>query len=220
MERKCWMAVAAILAVLLFAPGGGARPAPRQRIIRLKVSVFNDAQIPTSVLTEAEARAQVVFEQAGVELTWLDCGTPGNWHQGLGCEEMAFPTHLSVRLVTSRKTGSDDIFGQSFLNQQGEGNYAKVYLTPLSSAKARELIPEGDLLGYVVVHEIGHLLLGKNSHSADGLMRAKWEVSELREAARGKLLFTSSESEQMRARFWSATARRDAVPANSNSSGK
>jgi hypothetical protein len=209
MGRKFWMAAAAAL-TLLSAEWATAGPDLRQGTIRLKVSVFNDAQVPQSVLQAAEGRAQAVFENAGVSLTWLDCGTPGNWHTELGCLDLAFPSHLSVRLVTDKYAGSDT-FGQSFLNERGEGNYASVYLAPLSSAKALELIREADLLGYVVVHELGHLLLGKNSHSAEGLMRAKWEVAELREAARGNLLFTKSETERMRARYFSALAREDSA---------
>src|SRR5262245_41381590 len=114
MERKSWVAGAVTLA-LLFAPGGRAARDVRQKTIRLKVSVFNDAQIPPSVLREAELRAQTVFAEAGIFLMWLDCGTPGHWHTELGCEELAFPTHLSIRLVTNHQAASDDIFGQSFL---------------------------------------------------------------------------------------------------------
>jgi len=206
--------------VLLFAQGASAGPNPRPDTIRLKVSVFNDAQVPQSVLQTAQARAEKVFEEAGVWLTWLDCGTPGNWHTDLGCLDVAFPSHFSVRLVTGKQTASDDIFGQSFLNEHGEGNYANVYLTPLSSAQALKVIGEGDLLGCIVVHELGHLLLGKNSHSAEGLMRAKWEVWELREAARGNLLFTKSESQRMRVRYFSAVARAEAVSSGVKTSGK
>jgi hypothetical protein len=219
MGRKFWMASVATW-LLFFAQGAGAGPNPRQDTIRLKVSVFNDAQVPQSVFRTAQARAEEVFGEAGVSLTWLDCGTPGNWHTELGCLELAFPSHFSVRLVTGKQTGSDDIFGQSFLNEHGEGNYANVYLTPLSSAQALQVIGEGDLLGCIVVHELGHLLLGKNSHSAEGLMRAKWQVWELREAARGHLLFTKSESERMRVRYFSAVARAQGASSRVTASGK
>jgi len=219
MWRKFWMVSAATLA-LLFPQRAGAAPEARQDTIRLTVSVFNDAQVPPSVLQAAEARVRAVFVNAGVSLTWLDCGSPGNRHTELGCLDVAFPSHLSVRLVTGKQTGSGDIFGQSFLNEQGEGNYAKVYLTPLSSAKALEVVREGDLVGYVVAHELGHLLLGKNSHSTEGLMRAKWEVWELREAAKGNLLFTKSETERMRVRYFSAVARAEGALSKLNTSGK
>ena len=219
MGRKFWI-VGAVTLALLSAEGAGAVPETRPDTIRLKVSVFNDAQVPPSVLQAAETRAQLVFKEAGVSLTWLDCGTPEHWNTGLGCLDVAFPRHLSVRLVRGKQTGRDDIFGQSFLNQQGEGNYANVYLTPLSSAKALQLISEGDLLGYVVVHELGHLLLGKSSHSTEGLMRAKWEVWELREAAQGNLLFSKSENERMRTRYWSAIARIEGVSSRLQTSGE
>ena len=206
MWRKLCLATA-IVASSAFALRVDAGPHTHAETIHLKVSVFNDAGIPQSVLRAAAARTQSVFAEAGVTLTWLDCGAPGNWHTELGCQYVSFPTHLSVRLVTGRKTVSQDTFGQSYLNEQGEGNYAKVYAATLSSGKALEVIREGDLLGYVVVHELGHLLLGKNSHSAEGLMRAKWDVAELREAARGNLLFSKSEAEHMRAKYLSAAAR-------------
>jgi hypothetical protein len=64
------------------------------------------------------------------------------------------------------------------------------------------------------------LLLGKNSHSTGGLMRAKWEVLELREAARGNLLFTESETERMRVRYFSAVARAEGASSRLKTSGK
>jgi hypothetical protein len=206
MWRKLCLATA--VAALLFALKAEAGPDIHAGRIHLKVSVFNDAQVTESVLRAAEARTQSVFEEAGITLTWLDCGTPGNWHTELGCQDVSFPTHLSVRLVAGKKAVAEDTFGQSYLNEQGEGNYANVYAATLRSAKTLQVIREGDLLGYVVVHELGHLLLGKNSHSAQGLMRAKWEVAELREAAKGNLLFSKSEAERMRAKYLSAAARR------------
>jgi hypothetical protein len=44
-------------------------------------------------------------------------------------------------------------------------------------------------------------LLGTNSHSRDGLMRAQWNRGDLAEAARGNLVFSPEESTRMRSRF-------------------
>jgi hypothetical protein len=218
MGREYW-AMAVALLVSTFAPAALARPdAPPT--VRLKVSVFNDAMVAQPVLKAAQERAEAVLREAGISLTWLDCGTPGRWRPELGCRDLAFPTHLSVRLVAGRRGVSEDTFGQSYLNERGEGNYANVYVAQLSSCKALDLINEGELLGYVVVHELGHLLLGKDSHSSVGLMRAKWEVEELRRAARGNLSFTKSETERMQARYWSAAARAQSGLARYAASGK
>ena len=182
----------------------------QETTIRLTVSVFNDAEVPHSVLQVAQARAETVLDGAGIALTWLDCGTPGNWVQNIGCRDIAFPSHLSVRLARNGRLRTGDVFGESFLDDQGVGDYASVYVEPLAASKALEVVDEGDLLGYVAVHELGHLLLGLNSHSADGLMRGKWNFAALQQAARGTLIFNASEAERMRARYLLASARQKA----------
>jgi hypothetical protein len=45
------------------------------------------------------------------------------------------------------------------------------------------------LLGDLMAHELGHLLLGPRSHSPRGIMCAIWGTQELRNAAQGALLF-------------------------------
>ena len=175
-------------------------------VIRLTISVFNDAEVPAGVLRAAQTRAETVLSGAGIALTWLDCGTPGNWVPDIGCRDIAFPSHFAVRLARNGKYRNGDVFGESFLDDKGVGDYASVYVEPLEASKAVEVIREGDLLGYVVVHELGHLLLGLGSHSAEGVMRGKWDMVTLRQAAHGTLIFSAGEAERMRARCLLASA--------------
>jgi len=53
-----------------------------------------------------------------------------------------------------------------------------------------------------MAHEIAHLLLGTNSHAAEGIMRAQWQKDELLSASKGELLFTPRESQVMRERLF------------------
>jgi hypothetical protein len=101
----------------------------------------------------------------------------------------------------------EDIFGQSFQDAAGEGNYVLVYYASIKAFRAATTVPAGELLGCVVAHELGHLLLGTASHSPTGLMSAVWQDPELRQAMRGNLFFTGDEGERMRFRFAAATAR-------------
>jgi len=210
MLRKILALTAALGGV--FCLESGARP-NQAGAASLTVSVFNDAEIPRPVLQTARARAEAVFDEAGIVLTWLDCGTPGNWVHEIGCTDLAYPTHFSVRLAKDRRHGSGDVFGESFLDDRGEGDYACIYLTPLASSKTLGVLGEGELLGYVVVHELGHLLLGKDSHSPQGVMRPVWQFDDLQQAARGRLGFTSGQVERMRARYLSASLDRRAASA-------
>ena len=79
--------------------------------------------------------------------------------------------------------------------------------TTLRPAPSGINIPAGELLGCVIAHELGHLLLGTASHSQLGLMSAVWQDPELQQAVRGGLFFTAVEGERMRSRFAAAIAR-------------
>ena len=57
-------------------------------------------------------------------------------------------------------------------------------------ARGQQLVSKGQILGHAVAHEIGHLLMGTNSHSSRGLMRGNWNVDELRAMAERQLLFS------------------------------
>jgi hypothetical protein len=53
------------------------------------------------------------------------------------------------------------------------------------------------LLGYVIAHELCHLLLG-GKHSQQGVMRAAWDSSDLASMTRAALKFSPSEGARMR----------------------
>jgi len=50
------------------------------------------------------------------------------------------------------------------------------------------------ILGTVVAHEIGHLLLGSKSHSATGIMQPQWGPESIRQAMVGSLVFTREQA--------------------------
>ena len=173
----------------------------------LTVSVFNDAGVPQNVLSRAQDRAVQVLLRAGISLVWLDCGIPGHRVLNSGCDAVSYPQHLSVRLLPASHGLPQDTFGQSFLDASGRGSYANVYVGTMDASKVSKTVDSGDLLGCIVAHELGHLLLGKDSHSSIGLMSAKWQFTELQEIAGGSLLFSASQSDQILSRYVAATTR-------------
>ena len=64
------------------------------------------------------------------------------------------------------------------------------------------------MFGSVMAHELGHLLLGLNSHSVKGLMRARWGRDELQRMGMGTLLFLPEQGKRMRARIADASSAR------------
>jgi hypothetical protein len=94
----------------------------------------------------------------------------------------------------------DTVLGVAFLSDD-EGTFADVFFDPfrrLRADRTREI--PASVLGHVMTHEIGHLLLGSNAHSHLGIMQARWHRDQLRSIAVGGLLFTPGQAAQMRAR--------------------
>ena len=186
--------------------------------VNLTVSIFNDAGVESSVWLQAQGRASEIMRRSGISLTWLDCGFPASGKPGSNCSAISYPAHLSVRIVPKFSPVKGDIFGQSFQDAAGEGNYVLVYYASIKAFRAATTVPAGELLGCVVAHELGHLLLGTASHSSTGLMSAVWQDPELRQVVRGNLLFTGDEGEHIRFRFAAATARLRKLPEPRHSS--
>lgn len=218
--RKCIFYLALFL--LAMSPTlANAHPSPDVKSAALTVSIFNDARVPRSVLAEAEFRASFVLRRAGLDVSWMDCGVIESRTANSDCTAIAFPQHLSLRLVSTHGGLTQDTFGQAYQDAAGEGAYVVVYFGVLSASKAATTVRPGDLLGLVIAHELGHLLLGLQSHSAMGLMSPVWQAQEIYQASQGNLFFTNAQQERIRTRYSAAVARLNTLRAPAHtSSGK
>jgi len=181
------------------------------------VSVFDDARLPAAVLAQAEAKAAKIFGRAGVDMTWANCstspqreapdaliraGAPVPTWSGLVTEESCvrfdWPKHLALRIVAQSVGSPNEVFGMAFLSTEGLGCYSDVFYDNAMELHTAWNVGLGDILGSVMAHELGHLILGSNSHSPTGIMRARWEHGELRRLERGSLVFTDEQAERMR----------------------
>ncbi len=177
---------------------------PEGRPPKVQLSLFNDAAAPPDVIAAAQTRASLVLENAGVEVEWLPCRptqktdfTPAT----PDCSSFAWPGHLSVRIVRRGTSVSDDVFGMSFLDESGQGVYATIYYDNLIHSRAHPALSDADTLGFAIVHEVGHLLLGPHSHSPHGVMKGNWQKATLLAASQGNLFFSDSEASLIRARL-------------------
>ncbi len=68
----------------------------------------------------------------------------------------------------------------------------------------------GLVLGHTAAHEIGHMLLPRG-HSSQGIMRARLRKGDWERAAKGTLLFTRRQSEQLSAGLRARLNQQEAV---------
>jgi len=173
-------------------------------VAHVKVSLFDDAHVAAATLAQAEARATFLMAQAGIDIEFLNCppADPSDFTPAVSpCSVVEWPRHLSLRIVVRGNPANSETFGEAFLDDAGFGVYAKVYYQNLVASRDVLGLTEGDMLGFVIAHELGHLLLGSNSHSTTGVMQAHWSATTLHEAAHNTIFFTSHQAAVLRSRL-------------------
>jgi hypothetical protein len=180
--------------------------------MQVAISVHNDAGISAGTLRGAEMEASRVFRQSGIEAKWLNCPLPADGPEDPAqCRTAEFPAHLQLRIARRSRNLSEITFGISYLSADGSGCYANLFYERIEEMHERNRVNLASLLGDVAAHEIGHLLLGTNSHAENGIMRARWEREELGSISAGTLFFSDTESRQMRNKLasWQAKSKDD-----------
>ncbi|MCP5119026.1 MAG: hypothetical protein GY953_50120 [bacterium] len=179
-----------------------AVPGPAQDL-EIQVNVFNYAGVPEKRLTAAKETAGRVLASAGLATNWVDFPvTLKEMKACERCQSMPKATDLTVKLLPDSMVRSwpNDRrhLAYSILERGRFGNLAGVYLDRVARVASRERASLELVLGHVMAHEIGHLLLGPDSHSRRGVMRFPVNRDYLRLAAKRQLRFAPSQVREIR----------------------
>ena len=170
------------------------------------VRLYSDVQLSTKALVQAQQEAVRIFRQAGVETVWVQC-KPSPSPADRRCQIPPSEKFLVMRIVSKALTSAESIFGMAFLSE-GRGTYSDLFYDSVEKLHKDWHASLSRVLGHVMAHEIGHLLLGTNAHSPMGIMRPNWQSQELRSIGLGTLLFTSEQARSMQAKLFSLRARK------------
>jgi len=193
-EIRSYLAVSVLASSL-----GAAEPDTK-----ITVFVYNYAVVSSDVLALTEAEASRIFQQAGIELEWLDCPLAAkDAGQFPNCQVPPGPTRLGLRILSQamaeRLRQAGDSFGFAMIPEGGTfARVANVFSYDAEKLANRRGIRHGVILGHLTAHELGHLLLGAGSHAPYGIMHVPWRLRELETIARGLMVFTLEEAEAMR----------------------
>jgi hypothetical protein len=196
------------LAVLTFLCSAAWPKVPLLKELPVTVAVHNDARIPLGVLLQAESEASRIFRESGLEIRWLNCSPPQLFKQNPPeCATSDFPRHLQLRIAKHSLNLNELTMGASYLSADGTGCYADLFYDRAQLIHETSHVSVATILGHGIAHEIGHLLLGTNSHAPAGIMRARWQPADLASASKGSLLFSTLESQEMRSKLAASHAQ-------------
>lgn len=193
--------VVGLITVMSFVNPGGvfarvADPGPR-----IRVRVNNYAQASPVTIARAESEAGRILGRAGLRMVWLDCPMEhfGGVHvEQNPCLEPLEPTDIVLRVLSepTKNRFQDTVFGIAVVPILASVYYDYALRTAERDNAAFEA---PIILGCVIAHEVGHLLLGTNSHSGSGVMQQRWERRQIRQAMTGTLLFTPEQAKLIQA---------------------
>ncbi len=174
---------------------------PQKQNVQVTVFVTDRAGASPPVVAAAEQNAARVFHQAGVDVTWVNCSGSLEVPAAVQCGREIATGNLVVRIVARARNLAPGVFGVSFLDN-GAGAYADVFFSPIQQLReVNREISLAAILGDVIAHELGHLLLGSNAHSREGIMQPHWQPEQLHRVAAGQMRFTSDQAERMQLRI-------------------
>ena len=172
------------------------------------VRVFNYAGVAERIVAGAQEQAGRVLRDVDVHTLWVDCPTSlAALQTNTRCRGRAAPTELVIRIVPRSQNPRYRLGFAALPTGKGKiASQASVFFEAAEELGAGHPTSKAQMLGYILAHEIGHLLLGEGSHSGKGIMRTPWRKQEMNDAAKGTLGFSAKQAKRMKANVLSRVA--------------
>ena len=191
-ERARRVIAGLVCAILASTPAataterGEAFPAVTVRVIDL-------ADAPLTIRRPALEQAARLFERIGVTIVWDDSNRLAAAASSPFVVDLTLLEHRNDPVTTGSVLGS--------ATPSPVPSIAVFYCDVQQLAQLYVVRPE-TLLGFVIAHELGHLLLGPHAHTGYGLMRPVWSRTDVAGGvAQGQFRFSAAEGDRIRRRL-------------------
>jgi hypothetical protein len=157
------MRAAAILAILASGTCVFGATADHGRARKVTVCMGGEADLPAASFSLAENTASGIFSPIGVRL---------RWHDGPSCASSTDEIRIDLANQAPEGMPADALaYAYPYEGAHIVVIYDRVKRLDCGCAK-------NPALGYVLAHEIAHILQGITRHSESGVMKAHWDRAD------------------------------------------
>ncbi len=197
--RNC-LALSFLLALSLPGLTQAGSTAKAEANSPITIRLYNYADLTPAAQARAEKVASDILRKAGITAQWLDCPIAKN-QQNPACSLPLRPTELVLRILPGSKAARAALDRASCgyalrPTKGGTGTLITLFYDCVEKIAKTHQMLRGLVLGHTAAHEIGHMLLPPG-HAGSGIMRARLRKADWERAAKGTLLFTRQQSEQL-----------------------
>ena len=162
----------------------------------IRVLLHDSAGVPLETVERARQEVSRLFRRSNIPFEWI------------GADRFD-ASSLSIRIISKpidAKSRNRLVVGLAPGTREVRGKLAFVFYNRIHLYSAQLGLDTSQMLGHVIAHELGHLLLPYGAHSIAGIMRPAWDRVQVTNAAGGTLAFTSDQAELIRKRLSAAAS--------------
>jgi len=158
--------------------------------LTIRVMVTDEVGVPANTVRRAQDVAGRIFKGLGITLVWLPAEEP--------------PALLIIKILGAplgQKSKNPGVLGIAARSKEECGGIAWLYQRRIDGLAYTLGLDVSLMLGHVMAHEMGHLLLPYGSHSVTGLMKGVWDTRQAVLASTSALTFDQDQAATIRARL-------------------
>jgi hypothetical protein len=205
--------VTMMVALASYAKEASAGARPDDPLLTIRVHDYE--HLPVDSMQRAQRRVADIYKAIGVRTQWQIVQPAPDME--FDPATIPDPRELLVIVLNpgmSRlKRVADNVIGTAVVTPEDGGRIAYVLFDRIALIASTSAVNSMDVMGTVIAHEIGHLVLPSGSHTTTGLMRPNWTIEELRGTSQLQFGFTPPQQELIRRRLlrWAAAPFTNAI---------
>jgi len=171
----------------------------------MTIQIRDYAHVPAQSIARASRIVSDLYARIGVRIEWLGVVSPGDRRGGSDNRDEGSRgqiRQMTILLVTptmaARGHVGENVLGFVAVANEGMGRIAYVVFDRLRDTARHATTSVEDVLGFVMAHEIAHLLLPIDAQAKAGLMKDRWTVDDFRQLDVRQLGFSELETNLIR----------------------
>jgi hypothetical protein len=162
----------------------------------LNVAVCDQVGLDKETWARAKTQTVRIFEEAGIQLKWFDARRGRR-----PCQLPSTNDYFVVVVATTSPKGWTNRDAMGAAPEKTKRAYVfydamQQFIRGFRRIEGKDATT-GIILGYIIAHELGHLLMPENAHSS-GIMSPQWRYEEWKQAVAGTLRFDPDHASMMR----------------------
>lgn len=202
---RCLAANVMLMAAILGVRFGSASEQSGGEL-SLTLRIHDYSRVPSDSLSRATAIVTRTYEKIGVRTEWMGVARPAEQRDASRRRDETPPrpaAQLTIIILTpemaARAHVAEQVLGYAAVPDEGMGSIAFAVYERVRAAARKIPANEAELLGFVMAHEIGHLVLPRGSQpDTTGLMKNHWQVRDLQRLDLLTLDFSAEQARQVR----------------------